>query len=57
MVVPAGERRERADRFDVHVSGTEANVADTLARLGDVPSVDADELDRLVDAPGGRIER
>ena len=34
LCVPAGERLERADRFDVYVSGTEGNVADTLARLG-----------------------
>lgn len=32
--VPAGQRMERADRFDVYVSGTEANVAGLLARLG-----------------------
>lgn len=31
--------------------------APSLGQLGDRPSVDADELDRLVDAPGGRIER
>ena len=29
----------------------------SLGQLGDLPSVDADELDRLVDAPGGLIER
>jgi 2-dehydro-3-deoxygluconokinase len=32
--VPAGQRLEKADRFDVHVGGTEANVATLLARLG-----------------------
>jgi 2-dehydro-3-deoxygluconokinase len=32
--VPAGQRLENADRFDVHVGGTEANVATLLARLG-----------------------
>lgn len=32
--VPAGTRLERADRFDAYVSGTEGNVASTLARLG-----------------------
>jgi 2-dehydro-3-deoxygluconokinase len=34
LCVPAGSRMERADRFDVFVSGTEGNVASTLARLG-----------------------
>jgi 2-dehydro-3-deoxygluconokinase len=34
LCVPVGERLERADRFDVYVSGTEGNVADTLARFG-----------------------
>jgi sugar/nucleoside kinase (ribokinase family) len=29
----------------------------SLGQFGDLPSVDADELDRLVDAPGGMIER
>ncbi len=32
--VPAGTRLEEADRFDVHVAGTEANVTGLLARLG-----------------------
>ena len=34
LCVPAGTRMERADRFDLYVSGTEGNVASTLARLG-----------------------
>src|SRR6056297_694281 len=34
LCVPAGSRLERADRFDAYVSGTEGNVASTLARLG-----------------------
>ncbi len=34
LCVPAGTRMERAERFDVFVSGTEGNVASTLARLG-----------------------
>jgi len=34
LCVAAGTRLERADRFDVYVSGTEGNVASTLARLG-----------------------
>lgn len=34
LCVPAGERMERARTFDVFVSGTEGNVAATLARLG-----------------------
>jgi len=28
-----------------------------LREFGDLPSVDVDELERLVDAPGGMIER
>jgi sugar/nucleoside kinase (ribokinase family) len=95
LCVPAGERREGADRFDAYVSGTEGNVAVvildrigagdamvagvlhgvlggdfarglhqgavcaalSLGQYGDLPNVDVDELDRLVDAPGGLIER
>ena len=34
LCVPAGTRMERADRFDLYVSGTEGNVVSTLARLG-----------------------
>lgn len=34
LSVPAGQRMETATRFDVDVSGTEANVAGALARLG-----------------------
>ncbi len=34
LCVPAGSRMERAERFDVFVSGTEGNVASTLSRLG-----------------------
>jgi 2-dehydro-3-deoxygluconokinase len=32
--VPAGHRLENANRFDVHVGGTEANVTTLLSRLG-----------------------
>ena len=34
LCVPAGTMLEQAKQFDVHVSGTEANVACTLSRLG-----------------------
>ncbi len=34
LCVPAGTRLEQAKAFDVHVSGTEANVTCTLSRLG-----------------------
>ena len=50
LCVPAGERLERADRFDVYVSGTEGNVASTLARLGRATGW----VSALPDAPLGR---
>jgi len=54
LCVPAGERLERADRFDVYVSGTEGNVADTLARLG----WRAGWVSALPDSPlGRRVQR
>ena len=53
LCVPAGERLERADRFDVYVSGTEGNVADTLARLG----WRAGWVSALPDSPLGRRVR
>ncbi len=34
LCVPAGRMLEQAKQFDVHVSGTEGNVACTLSRLG-----------------------
>ncbi len=34
LCVPAGTRLEQARQFDVHTSGTEANVTCTLSRLG-----------------------
>ena len=34
LSVPAGRRLEEARQFDVHTSGTEANVSCTLSRLG-----------------------
>ena len=34
LCVPAGRRLEQASQFDVHVSGTEANVGSSLSRLG-----------------------
>ena len=54
LCVPAGERLERAERFDVYVSGTEGNVADTLARLG----WRAGWVSALPDTPlGRRVQR
>ena len=50
LCVPAGTRLERADRFDVYVSGTEGNVASTLARLGRRTGW----LSALPDSPLGR---
>lgn len=50
LCVPAGTRLERADRFDVFVSGTEGNVASTLARLGRATGW----VSALPDAPLGR---
>jgi 2-dehydro-3-deoxygluconokinase len=54
LCVPAGHRLERADRFDVHVTGTEGNVASTLARLGAATGW----VSALPDSPlGRRVER
>lgn len=50
LCVPAGTRLERADRFDAYVSGTEGNVASTLARLGRRTGW----LSALPDSPLGR---
>lgn len=50
LCVPAGTRLEQADRFDVYVSGTEGNVASTLARLGHATGW----VSALPDAPLGR---
>jgi 2-dehydro-3-deoxygluconokinase len=50
LCVPAGTRLERADRFDVFVSGTEGNVASTLARLGRATGW----VSALPDSPLGR---
>jgi 2-dehydro-3-deoxygluconokinase len=47
---PAGERLETADRFDVHIAGSESNVAAVAARL-DVGAVWAS---KLPDSPLGR---
>ncbi len=50
LCVPAGTRLERADRFDAYVSGTEGNVASTLARLGRATGW----VSALPDSPLGR---
>ena len=50
LCVPAGTRLERADRLDLYVSGTEGNVASTLARLGRASGW----VSALPDSPLGR---
>ncbi len=50
LCVPAGTRLERTDHFDVYVSGTEGNVASTLARLGRATGW----VSALPDSPLGR---
>ncbi len=50
LSAPPGEALEAAAHFDVHVAGTEANVAVTLARLG----FRAGWISKLVDDPLGR---
>jgi 2-dehydro-3-deoxygluconokinase len=48
---PGHERLARANSFDVHVGGTESNVACTLAQLG----TPASWISRLPDNPLGRL--
>ncbi len=50
LSAPAGEALEAAAHFNIHVAGTEANVAVTLARLG----FRAGWISKLVDDPLGR---
>jgi len=47
---PRGDRLETADSFDVHVGGSESNVAATASNLG----LDAVWLSKLPDTPLGR---